>query len=250
MTSTVKNILVIAGGLLVLAVMAFYIFGTQDEGGEKTVPPQEKAAMAPSTQAHEGGMAVDSETEINMVDRMVAAPVYNDYVAVSQILNKALDMKEAREFTIARTSLRVMRDLEETSKLAAADANSRLDKAKAEAQLKRLNEGKGLQNLGLEPVPGETIAGANLPGGFSPVGGGVAGTSTSQEADKDTIEMISRPSNAKMMLRKGKVILPSVRVGQTVFGRYQIKSLDIATACVTVYDHVAKVEIPPVCYAG
>lgn len=253
----------VLGVLFCVFLVNFLFFGEEEDVAEIEETSQvEQVAGGQQASPEKPGVIVATEAQKQNLIRMVTAPQYNDIYAAAQIIKQAQDQTEAKDFVSMRSSLRAIRIKEEASKLLANDAENRVKKAKMERQMKFLDANKSgvAEDLGLEPSEGEVVASnasgyPRLPASVNSVGannplGAPQPSSTNDDDNKLAVRIAGFTTTGRLTLQSGNEFEPNAKVGQTVFSRYRIESVDLALRCITLVDEKYKRTVPKVCYTG
>ncbi|MND46194.1 hypothetical protein D3C80_370660 [compost metagenome] len=219
---------------------------------------QDSTSERDSTVPAPGSVRVATPAQQKALMLMVSPPVYHDMYAAAQIIKQAQDQAEAKDFVLMRTTVRNLRLAEEASRLAATDAENRLKKQKSELQLLALDNKGSSSGLGLEPAPGERLAGSAaiagapvMPGNIGGNGGQLSDASSRDSEFKDySLRVAGFSRTGRLTLQNGLEFVPNARVGQTVFGKYKIESINSELRCVEIRDAISKKTMPTICYAG
>lgn len=205
-----------------------------------------------------GSVRVATPAQQKALMLMVSPPVYHDMYAAAQIIKQAQDQAEAKDFVLMRTTVRNLRLAEEASRLAASDAENRLKKQKSEMQLQALDGKDATSGLGLEPAPGERLAGSAaiagapvMPANIGGNSGPVSDASSRDSEFKDySLRVAGFSRTGRLTLQNGLDFVPNARVGQTVFGKYKIDSINSELRCVEIRDAISSKKMPTICYTG
>ncbi|WP_298775088.1 hypothetical protein [uncultured Shewanella sp.] len=230
---TTKNVALAIGASLILLLNYWLFF--DDENETTSSPKIERKKPSPSL-SHE-----QEKTSV----RLVQAVTYEDAYAAASIMKRAMDTTEAKDFVIARTSLRVLRIEDDYFNLL---EKIELSKAKIE---KIKQDGAEIPIGNILSTGNSAFSSITSPNSANINANGNTGkrVTTLRQPEDNRVRLIGITENSTITVKIGSEEYTHIRVGHVINQQYKVQAIDVTLECVELNEILRK-KVTTICYQG